>query len=91
MKKSSLLSLKTVILLIVFISGTAALGVWYVRYLGDVVTARFEGRKWPLPSKIYSDTFLLYVGMNLRREDLWEKLRRLDYRESQGAPDAKGE
>jgi penicillin-binding protein 1B len=59
--------------------------------LENIVTAKFEGRKWQFPSKIYSDTFLLYVGMNLRMEELWDKLRRLGYRETGNAPKAKGE
>jgi penicillin-binding protein 1B len=85
LKKVRLPSLK-----IIFLSLAAlfiligALGVWYVNRLESVVTAKFEGAKWPTPSKIYSDTALLYVGMNLRREDLSEKLHRLGYRETRG-------
>ncbi|MGH7773880.1 MAG: PBP1A family penicillin-binding protein [Candidatus Binatia bacterium] len=92
MKKSRLQTLKIVFLLIsLFTVSGVILGAWYVRRVEEVVIAKFEGRKWIHPSKIYSDTFLLYVGMNLRMEDLWEKLRRLGYRESRNAPRAKGE
>ncbi len=92
MKKSRLQTLKVVFLLItLFIVSGVILGAWYVRHVEEVVIAKFEGRKWQFPSKIYSDTFLLYVGMNLRMEDLWEKLRRLGYREGRNAPRAKGE
>ena len=55
------------------------------------MTAKFEGKKWRFPSKIYSDSYLLYVGINLRFEDLSEKLRRLGYRESRGVPRVRGE
>lgn len=75
---------------LVIVSGITV-GAWYVKYLDEVVTAKFAGQKWQFPSKIYSDTFPIYVGMNLRMEDLWEKLRRLGYRESRSAPRARGE
>ena len=92
MKKSRSRTLKAAILfLFLFVAGATVFGAWYVKYLDGVVTAKFEGRKWQFPSKIYSDTFLLYVGMGLRREDLVEKLRRLSYRETRTAPKAKGE
>jgi penicillin-binding protein 1B len=66
-------------------------GGWYLKDLQDTVTKKFEGRKWPLPGKIYSDSHLLYVGINLKLEDLREKLRRLSYVETATAPKAKGE
>ncbi len=92
MKKSRSRTLKAAFLfLFIFIVSAAVFGAWYVQYLEGVVTAKFEGRKWIFPSKIYSDTSLLYVGMNLRKEELWEKLRRLGYRETRSAPTAKGE
>lgn len=80
--------------LLLFLIITAAgllLGRWYLKSLEGVVTAKFEGRKWQFPSKIYSDSFLLYPGMSLRMEDLWDKLRRLNYRESRTPPKLQGE
>ena len=77
-------------LLIVTSSGLV-FGSWYLRRLEETVTAKFEGQKWRFPSKIYSDTYLLYVGINLRSEDLLEKLRRLGYHEAQSPPKARGE
>ena len=71
--------------------GGAAFAVWYAKQLDKVVTAKFEGRKWRFPSKIYSDTYLLYVGMNLRSDELADKVRRLGYRESRNPPQARGE
>jgi penicillin-binding protein 1B len=92
LKKSRLPSRKTIILSsLVLIAVVAVFSAWYVKRLEGTVTAKFEGRKWQFPSKIYSDTYLLYAGMNLRREDLTEKFRRLGYRETKSAPDAKGE
>ncbi len=92
MKKSRFRALKIFsTLLIFFIVGGVIFGVWYVKQLEEVVSAKFEGRKWQFPSKIYSDTYLLYAGMNIRSEELWEKLRRLGYRESRNGPSSKGE
>ena len=53
-----------------------------MRYLDEVVSAKFDGRTWEFPSRIYSDTFLMYPGVNLRPEDLEAKLLRLGYRET---------
>ena len=85
LKKLHLPSLKIILLsFALFFAVFGVLGAWYVKHLEGVVTAKFEGSKWPKPSKIYSDTALLYVGMNLRKEDMSEKLRRLGYRETHG-------
>ncbi|HEY2987999.1 MAG TPA: PBP1A family penicillin-binding protein [Candidatus Binatia bacterium] len=92
MKKLRWPSRKTVLIgLFVSITVAAIFSAWYVRYLEGVVTAKFESSKWAKPSKIYSDSYLVYVGMNLRKEDLSEKLRRLGYRESKSPLKAKGE
>ncbi len=92
MKRSRLRALKILFVpLILFIAAGVVFGGWYVRYLEGVVTVKFEGRKWQFPSKIYSDNFLMYIGMNLRIEDLQAKLHRLGYRESRNLPKAKGE
>lgn len=66
-------------------------GGWLLKDWQDAVTKKFEGRKWVHPSKIYSDSFLLYVGIKVRREDLREKLRRLGYVETPNQPKSKGE
>ncbi len=92
MKKSRLSAIKILFLiLILFIVSGGLFGLWYVKQLDEVVAAKFEGRKWQFPSKIYSDTYLLYAGMNVRSDELWEKFRRLGYRESRNPPGAKGE
>jgi len=92
LKKSRFKTLKIALLfLVLFLSSGILLGAWYVRSLEGIVTEKFEGQKWQFPSKIYSDTHLLYVGMNLRTEELSEKLRRLGYHEVRNAPQARGE
>jgi len=77
--------------LLVITSGGLISGAWYLKQLEDIVTQKFEGRKWFFPSKIYSDSYLLYVGINLRLDELTEKLRRLGYFEIQGPPKRKGD
>ncbi len=92
MKKSRRPGRKTLILAFVLtLAVCGVFGAWYVKYLEGVVTEKFEGRKWPRPSKIYSDSTLLYAGMSLSRADLSEKLRRLGYRETHAEVKAKGE
>ncbi len=88
--KLRIFSISLVALLVITSSGLV-FGAWYLKRLEDTVTEKFEGRKWVFPSKIYSDSYLLYVGASLRVEDFAEKLRRLGYFESQAAPRAKGE
>jgi penicillin-binding protein 1B len=88
--KLRIFSILVISLLIVTSSGLV-FGSWYLRRLEETVTAKFEGQKWRFPSKIYSDTYLLYVGINLRSDDLLEKLRRLGYHESQSSPKRRGE
>jgi penicillin-binding protein 1B len=88
--KLRIFSILVISLLIVTSSGLV-FGSWYLRRLEETVTAKFEGQKWRFPSKIYSDTYLLYVGINLRSDDILEKLRRLGYHESQSSPKRRGE
>jgi penicillin-binding protein 1B len=88
--KLRIFSLSLVALLVITSSGLV-FGAWYLKQLEDKVTEKFEGRKWVFPSKIYSDSYFLYVGANLRIQDLADKLHRLGYFESQSAPKAKGE
>lgn len=92
MKKSNLriFSITLVALLLITSSGLM-FGAWYLRQLEGTVVEKFEGRKWFFPSKIYSDSYLLYVGLPVRAEDLTDKLRRLGYFETQAAPRNKGE
>jgi penicillin-binding protein 1B len=92
LKKSNLrfLGISLIALLLITSSGIV-LGSWYLKTLETTVKEKFDGRKWRFPSKIYSDSYLLYVGMNIRLDDFIEKLRRLGYRETKSAPNSKGE
>src|SRR5689334_2616631 len=88
--KLRFLSISLVALLVVTSAGLI-FGAWYFKQLENTVTEKFEGRKWVFPSKIYSDSYLLYVGAPLRPETLIEKLRRLGYYATTGELRAKGE
>ena len=83
-------SISLVVLLVVISTGLV-FGAWYLKQLENTVTEKFEGKKWVFPSKVYSDSYLLYVGAPLRSESLLEKLRRLGYYETAGEPRTKGE
>jgi penicillin-binding protein 1B len=88
--KLRVFSISLVIILVITSSGLV-FGAWYLKRLEDTITEKFEGRKWVFPSKIYSDSYLLYIGISVRLEDLAEKLRRLGYFESPAEPKSKGE
>ena len=91
-KKTRFTILKfTILFLVLLTTFGIVLGAWYVRYLDEVVSAKFDGRTWEFPSRIYSDTFLMYPGVNLRPEDLEAKLLRLGYRETNSKLRASGD
>ena len=69
----------------------AALGVIYCWYLTGMVEKRFAGRRWNIPSVIYSDTWLLYPGMPLTKEDVLTRLSATGYRKRPSGPLAQGE
>lgn len=79
------------VMLVLLVLGGVGLGGWYVWHLSGVVQAKFEGRKWEFPSKIYADSKIIYPGMNIPASRIREKLRRLGYRSSRDRPRATGE
>lgn len=84
-KKKIVLSL----LLLSFFSGLVVL--LYCLYLSILIDARFSGRRWSIPSKVYSDSTLLFPGQRVNRSLLINKLRRLEYRNVAHAPASSGE
>ncbi len=59
---------------------------WVVRLDREVV-ARFEGRRFDVPSKVFAAPTVVYPGMDWQRVDLAGWLRRLGYREQSGDRD----
>jgi len=53
--------------------------LFYLFYLVAIITEHFEGRRWDVPSRIYSDSFTIYPGMNLAKSGFFKRLRRLSY------------
>src|SRR5262245_14903011 len=69
----------------------AALTVGVLRHLDSVVVEKFSGRRWNFPSRIYSDSFLIYPGLNVEAAGLPDRLRRLNYRASDTGALRKGD
>lgn len=63
----------------------------YCFSLSKEIENRFSGRRWSVPSKVYSDTLLLYPGQQFDQTAILNKLARLGYRNSQGKPARTGE
>jgi len=51
---------------------------YYVSLETEVVT-RFSGKRWDIPSRIYSDSVLIYPGQNLKDLGFFERIARLNY------------
>ena len=79
-----------VALLLLAIAGAVGLGL-YGRSLYRQVEERFAGRRWSIPSRVYSDVTLFYPGLGVNRPALLRKLYRLDYRPVDHPPRQKGE
>jgi len=69
--------------IILFLSIVATLfGMWYLHHLTTSIEQRFEqSQKWKIPSKVYSDAFYLYPGLDTAKRDIKGKLIRLGYRD----------
>lgn len=67
------------------LAGTAALLLamaGYTAWLGSVITAQFEQRRWNAPAAVYAAPLELYRGLAMTAVELTGELRRLGYRES---------
>ncbi len=63
----------------------------YCLYLSSHIDERFSGRRWSIPSRVFSDVTILYPGQKINRTLFYEKLRRLGYRRVSHEPNSKGE
>ena len=75
------------IILLLIILSIAVYGWYYA----DLIEARFSARRWSIPSRVYSDTTLLYPGQRINPELFHQKLLNLEYRTITGTPARKGE
>ena len=55
------------------------------------LTAKFEGKRWKLPSHVYSDSLTVLPGSLLSTTGLIDRLVRLNYQRVERAPDKPGE
>jgi penicillin-binding protein 1B len=51
---------------------------YYLSLETEVVT-RFSGKRWDIPSRIYSDSLLMYPGQSLKDLGFFERVARLNY------------
>ncbi len=59
--------------------GLVILGTGLI-YLDATIRAKFEGKRWALPAKVYARPLELYAGQPLQAEDLKLELKSLGYR-----------
>ena len=70
---------------------TAGITLVYCYTLSNQIEKRFSARKWSIPSKVYSDTLLLYPGQQFQKAAILDKLVRLGYHQVSHIPKNKGE
>jgi len=84
--------IKKILIFSSFVLLMAFIGVGiYGWHLSGKVEKRFSSRRWSIPSKVFSDTLLLYPGQHINRTLFQEKLKRLGYRKVSGLPKKKGD
>ncbi len=84
--------LRTAVLLgvsILFLTCIAA--VLYCFFLSFEIDKRFSGRRWQIPSKVFSDSTLLYPGQRINKALFFEKLKHLGYQRVSRKPGSPGE
>jgi penicillin-binding protein 1B len=81
------------LLLLIAATTLAGLGValHYVRQWDTIVSERFRTHHWDFPSKIYSDSQLIYPGMDLKAVAFFDRLHDLDYQPVAGPVGRKGD
>lgn len=79
------------VLLALAVACGAVIGARTLRRLDAVVVDKFTGPRWNFPSRIYSDAFVVYPGLDLRAAGFFERLHRLNYREAADEPLRKGD
>lgn len=82
------MSVKT--LLGFFFLGALVMGA-YLFTLDYKIRTKFEAHRWNLPSRVYSDAFLLYPGQKINLADVERKLQRLSYKRISALPKSVGE
>jgi penicillin-binding protein 1B len=63
---------------------------FYLLYLDYQINSKFKYHRWNLPSRVYSDSFPLYPGLQVTESEIDEKLAHLGYRAIAREPSAHG-
>ncbi|OGP59268.1 MAG: hypothetical protein A2V65_07765 [Deltaproteobacteria bacterium RBG_13_49_15] len=88
-KRSGLKSIVAIIVLFLMMGGMGiALYCWR---LSVGIEERFSGRRWRIPSRVYSDVTILYPGQKINRVHLHAKLKNLGYCQVVQKPNISGE
>ena len=66
-------------------------GGFYAFSVDQELTAKFEGKRWKLPSQVYSDTLTITPEMKLTTSGVVDRLKRLNYHEVTEEPKQAGE
>ena len=78
-------TLAVVAVVVLGATGYGAARAWrFYRELETRVTDKFSGRRWDLPSRVYSAPFALYPGVDVDQVGFVERLTRLGYVEVSG-------
>lgn len=80
------------LLLIVAAAAVGSVALWLMlRQWEPVVVEKFQTHRWSFPSKIYSDSLLIYPGMDLKAVGFYERLHDLDYQRVDGEVTRRGQ
>jgi penicillin-binding protein 1B len=80
------------VLLVLLAAGFASAGaVLYCLHLSGEIEHRFSGRRWRMPSTVYSDITVLFPGQSVNFELFFNKLDHLEYRRVSKPPSKPGE
>ena len=82
---------KTIISLLLLVFLILASLTVYGWQLSRQIDKRFSARRWSVPSKVFSDTTLVYPGQRINRDLFTQKLMALGYRNVDNPPKEKGE
>ncbi|MEW5909472.1 MAG: PBP1A family penicillin-binding protein [Thermodesulfobacteriota bacterium] len=73
-----------------FLFGIVLTTLYFWR-LSSGIEERFAGRRWRIPSRVFSDTTLIYPGQKINRALFHAKLKNLGYRQTTQGPKTPGE
>lgn len=71
----------SMIFALLLIFGMVAAAVYLLK-TNDVIVSKFEGKRWDIPAKVYSQPLSLYQGGTLSLSDLRHTLKLLNYKKS---------